>query len=292
MQGAKITAVSLFFSVWFSSLFVRAEGVSPKLIINIPARQVSLYNEDQLIDRFPIAVGSPVYKTPIGPRNLTMIVWNPWWFPPPSPWAKGAKPEPPGPQNPLGVVKMDMGEAIFLHGTNNESSIGRPASHGCMRMKNADARNLAWWLQTHLTEKTNPILLDEYGKKRGQSYTVKLPSPVPVEIEYDVLKITGDTVAAHPDFYGRAGEREKAVETLLETKGLNLQQVYEAAYEKLIRTSEVRSVEVPLKELFPGTLTSCYAPIPDPVDEAWRAKKHLPEPMLYSNLPPNFTFLF
>jgi lipoprotein-anchoring transpeptidase ErfK/SrfK len=27
---------------------------------------------------------------------------------------------------------------IYIHGTNHEAEIGRPASHGCIRMKNAD----------------------------------------------------------------------------------------------------------------------------------------------------------
>ena len=31
---------------------------------------------------------------------------------------------------------------IYIHGTNHESDIGRPASHGCVRMKNADVAEL------------------------------------------------------------------------------------------------------------------------------------------------------
>ncbi|MBI4412336.1 MAG: L,D-transpeptidase family protein [Deltaproteobacteria bacterium] len=265
---------------------------TPSLVVNIPAMEVSLYDSGRLVYRLPIAVGSPIYKTPVGPRFLSTIVWNPWWFPPPSPWAKGAEPTPPGPQNPLGVVKMDMGEAIFLHGTNKEWSIGHPASHGCMRMKNADARNLAWWLQTHLTDKTDPVLLEEYGKKRWQSYTIKLDLPVPVEIQYEVFKMNGDVIEAHPDFYGRVGEREEMVTALLESKGVKMEHVYQAAFEKLLNDSQKRSVEMSLRELFPGTMTEYSPSIPDPVDEVWRVKQNLPKPALYSNLPLNFTFLF
>jgi L,D-transpeptidase YbiS len=31
---------------------------------------------------------------------------------------------------------------IYIHGTNHESAIGRPASHGCIRMRNADVAKL------------------------------------------------------------------------------------------------------------------------------------------------------
>jgi lipoprotein-anchoring transpeptidase ErfK/SrfK len=31
---------------------------------------------------------------------------------------------------------------IYIHGTNHEESIGQPASHGCVRMRNADVAEL------------------------------------------------------------------------------------------------------------------------------------------------------
>ncbi|MEO5721977.1 MAG: L,D-transpeptidase [Chthoniobacterales bacterium] len=34
------------------------------------------------------------------------------------------------------------GRFIYIHGTNHEEDIGRPASHGCIRMKNADVAEL------------------------------------------------------------------------------------------------------------------------------------------------------
>jgi hypothetical protein len=40
----------------------------------------------------------------------------------------------------LGPYKLDMGDGYLIHGTHiyNENSIGLPASHGCVRMRNAD----------------------------------------------------------------------------------------------------------------------------------------------------------
>lgn len=44
----------------------------------------------------------------------------------------------------LGPAKLDMGDGYLLHGTHlyNEHSIGDAASHGCVRMRNADVRKL------------------------------------------------------------------------------------------------------------------------------------------------------
>ena len=49
---------------------------------------------------FVVATGQAVYPTPLG-RFQIVVKWkDPWWYPPNSPWAKGAKPIPPGPGQP------------------------------------------------------------------------------------------------------------------------------------------------------------------------------------------------
>jgi lipoprotein-anchoring transpeptidase ErfK/SrfK len=47
------------------------------------------------------------------------------------------------PRNPLRVVFMSLGGAIGIHGTSEPWSIGSRASHGCIRMRAGDVRNLA-----------------------------------------------------------------------------------------------------------------------------------------------------
>jgi lipoprotein-anchoring transpeptidase ErfK/SrfK len=48
------------------------------------------------------------------------------------------------PQNPMGVAAMTLsgGGEYAIHGTNNEGSIGRFVSHGCIRMHNTDITDL------------------------------------------------------------------------------------------------------------------------------------------------------
>ena len=50
----------------------------------------------------------------------------------------------PGPNNPVGVVWVDLSkEHIGFHGTPEPSTIGRAQSHGCLRLTNWDAMRLA-----------------------------------------------------------------------------------------------------------------------------------------------------
>ena len=71
-----------------------------------------------------------------------MVKWvNPTWYPPTQDaWAKGLKPVPPGPNNPLGTRWMGLSApGVGIHGTDEPASIGYSASHGCIRMQVPDA---------------------------------------------------------------------------------------------------------------------------------------------------------
>lgn len=103
------------------------------------------------VKKYDVAVGSKNHPTPMGRFTVRHIVWNPAWVPPDKPWAKGKSPTPPGhPKNPMKVVKIFFQEPdYYIHGTDNEESIGEAASHGCLRMRVTDAYDLARYLMTH-----------------------------------------------------------------------------------------------------------------------------------------------
>jgi lipoprotein-anchoring transpeptidase ErfK/SrfK len=89
---------------------------------------------------FGIATGMAAYPTPTGNFRIATKQRNPWWYPPAADWAKGAKPVPPGPGNPLGTRWMGLNVgAVGIHGTPDAASIGYSASHGCIRMRISDA---------------------------------------------------------------------------------------------------------------------------------------------------------
>lgn len=174
-----------------------------RIEINIPERRLYVYQGGQVIRTHQVAVGSARYRTPVGPRYLSSITWNPWWFPPPAEWAKNEKPTPPGPGNPLGRVKMSLGGDILLHGTNKEGSVGRPVSHGCMRMKNREAEDLAWFFQNLFSDQKDDTLRETYRENPRVSFSVKLNQPIPVTILYDRVAVREKELEIYPDIYGR-----------------------------------------------------------------------------------------
>src|ERR671934_21713 len=86
-----------------------------------------------------------------------IVKWrNPWWYPPNSPWARGLKPIPPGPGNPLGTRWMGLSApGVGIHGTPDDASIGYSLSHGCIRMHIPDAE----WLFEHVNIGTTVFIV-------------------------------------------------------------------------------------------------------------------------------------
>ncbi len=88
--------------------------------------------------RYPVAVGTPENQW-TGQSFVASHAVNPSWTPP---WNPGHT-VPGGPGNPLGVRALYLGWTNYrIHGTNAPGSIGSPASHGCIRMLNADVAHL------------------------------------------------------------------------------------------------------------------------------------------------------
>ena len=88
--------------------------------------------------RYPVAVGTPDNQWS-GQSFVVAKAVNPTWTPP---WNPGHT-VPGGAGNPLGVRALYLGWTNYrIHGTNAPGSIGSPASHGCIRMFNADVTDL------------------------------------------------------------------------------------------------------------------------------------------------------
>jgi lipoprotein-anchoring transpeptidase ErfK/SrfK len=120
----------------------------PVIVIRRGSNRLYLYKGMRFQRVFGVATGQSAYPTPLGQWRVVVKWRNPWWYPPDSPWAKGEKPIPPGPGNPLGTRWMGLSASgVGIHGTPDDTSIGYSASHGCIRMHIPDAE----WLFNHVT---------------------------------------------------------------------------------------------------------------------------------------------
>ena len=118
------------------------------IVIHRGANRLYLYNGVRLVRTFPVATGQAIYPTPLGHFQIVVKWVDPWWYPPTQDaWARGLKPVPPGPGNPLGTRWMGLSApGVGIHGTDEPWSIGHSESHGCIRMQVPDAE----WLFTRV----------------------------------------------------------------------------------------------------------------------------------------------
>jgi lipoprotein-anchoring transpeptidase ErfK/SrfK len=97
----------------------------------------------------PVTTGSEHDPLPIGEWKVTGVQrdpafhYNPDLFWDADPSHSKAK-IPAGPNNPVGVVWVDISKPHYgLHGTPEPATVGKTASHGCVRLTNWDAAKLA-----------------------------------------------------------------------------------------------------------------------------------------------------
>jgi lipoprotein-anchoring transpeptidase ErfK/SrfK len=128
----------------------------PVIVIHRALNRLYLYNGARFLRLFQVATGQSAYPTPLGRFSIAVKWKNPWWYPPASPWAKGAQPIPPGPGNPLGTRWMGLtAPGVGIHGTPDASSIGYSVSHGCIRMQISQAE----WLFDHVNVGTTVFII-------------------------------------------------------------------------------------------------------------------------------------
>ena len=130
----------------------------PVIVIHRAANRLDLFNGTRRVRTFRVATGQAQYPTPTGLWHIVDMQQNPWWRPPDSDWARGLKPIPPGPGNPLGTRWMGLSApGVGIHGTPDAASIGYSASHGCIRMFIPDAS----WLFDHVRIGTSVLIVPE-----------------------------------------------------------------------------------------------------------------------------------
>lgn len=172
-----------------------------RVAINVPAYRLDVFIADTLERSMPVAVGMPRFRTPRGAFAITSIEWNPWWIPPDRPWAEHERPAPPGPGNPMGRVKLSYAPLYYLHGTPFEASIGSAASHGCIRLRNADVIQLARLAHRYGTPSMTPVEIEGLMADTVHTREVALDSPIPLDIGYRLAELRDGFLSVYRDIY-------------------------------------------------------------------------------------------
>jgi lipoprotein-anchoring transpeptidase ErfK/SrfK len=106
------------------------------IVVSLEDRKLALVEEGQVKKIYDVAVGKPSTPSPQGAFTIQRRVANPTY-------RHNGKTVAPGPRNPVGSRWMGLSVSGYgIHGTNEPKSIGRAASHGCIRMGKGDLEEL------------------------------------------------------------------------------------------------------------------------------------------------------
>lgn len=200
-----------------------------RIVVNIPAFRMDVFQNGSLIKSYKVGIGYPEFPLPQGLRKAQLIIFNPTWTPPDSPWvntmavtpgeviAAGSK------QNPLGPIKIPIGSPSLIHGGKPLAKIGTFASHGCVGMTNAQVKDFAKVLahasNTELSDKNIAAFLKTPTKTR----VVKLANLVPVELRYETIVVEEGRLHIYRDVYDQNTNTEANLRAVLEANGINFE---------------------------------------------------------------------
>lgn len=128
-----------------------------QLVLDRHHRQLLVLEDGVLKRRFPAAVGTVGWETPVGRHQVLEMVADPIWLHPAS-----GRTVPPGPANPLGSrwiafhrdchgrrgwdgerqLEIAGCTVAGFHGTPHRWTVGRAVSHGCVRLFEEDVQEL------------------------------------------------------------------------------------------------------------------------------------------------------
>lgn len=224
--------------------------------INIPANRLRVLDGDSVLRSYRVSVGLPGNDTPDGEFFIERAEWNPSWRPPPGrEWTRGREFTPPGPNNPMGRVKLFFEPLYYIHGTPDSASIGTPASRGCVRMLNRDVVELARLLHRHARPTVAPSEIDGILRASSTTRWSTFRAPVPLTIRYEPVELEGETLRFHPDVYDRRRVHSEAVIQALLGAGYDARSIdRDAVRAVLARVSAARGgvLAVRVGEAFPG----------------------------------------
>ena len=106
------------------------------VLVSLVDRKLALIDNGVVIATFQVAVGAKISPSPTGEFTIVSRVANPTYY------HRGTV-IPTGKDNPVGTRWVGLSlKGYGIHGTNAPRSIGRAASHGCIRLRNRDMEQL------------------------------------------------------------------------------------------------------------------------------------------------------
>jgi hypothetical protein len=211
-----------------------------KITINVPAFQMTLWQDGKEVRSYPIGVGLLEFPIIIGRRAASSVEWNPVWIPPSSDWIEKSSTVkageiilPTDPRNPLGKVKIPLGYGYLIHQAKGPGDMGSLVSHGCVRVMQSDLYDLAEKIVA-ARELDVPAAKIAAAKRNKKTLIAKLDPAVPVEITYDTIVVEAGRLSIYPDVYNQKRNTVENVRRELKTNDIDDDRLTDGQIKKML----------------------------------------------------------
>jgi lipoprotein-anchoring transpeptidase ErfK/SrfK len=212
-----------------------------RLTLNVPSFRLTLWQNGKEVKSYFVGVGKREHPLYIGDRKADEIIWNPAWIPPSSDWVREMKTVSPGevikasdPRNPLGKLKIPLGDSYLIHQAAKATDPGNLVSHGCVRMLRPELYDLA---EKIVAARSAPVSQKriEAAKHSSRTLVVHLNEPVPVDINYDTLVVEDSVLHIYPDVYNRGTNRLTQLRAKLQSSNVDVTNVKDETLKRMLR---------------------------------------------------------
>jgi lipoprotein-anchoring transpeptidase ErfK/SrfK len=174
-----------------------APVVKRVIVVSLEDRKLALVEDAQVKKVYTVAVGKPTSPSPSGTFTIARRVKNPTY-------AHNGKTALPGPGNPVGTRWMGLSvKGYGIHGTNEPKSIGKAASHGCIRMAKRDLEEMYELVSVgdtvELVGQRNEETAQLFGEPKPAATeqlvvlaSAETPADYPAEVAADGVSVTGN----------------------------------------------------------------------------------------------------
>jgi lipoprotein-anchoring transpeptidase ErfK/SrfK len=144
--------------------------VKRQVLVSILDRKLAVLEDGVVLRTFPVSVGAAVSPSPTGKFEIVNRLANPTYY-------HAGVVIPAGKRNPLGPRWVGLSKQGYgIHGTSAPGSIGKAASHGCIRLRNSDVVEFATLVRVGDTVEIRAERDEEIARVFGSDSDVVLAS--------------------------------------------------------------------------------------------------------------------
>ncbi|WP_374949182.1 L,D-transpeptidase [Mucilaginibacter sp.] len=196
-----------------------------RIVVNAPAFRMDVFQNGHLLKSYKVGIGYPEFPLPTGMRRADTLIFNPSWTPPDEPWVKGKfqpgkKVSGSNEDNPLGVIKIPIGMPSLIHGGKPLTKIGNFASHGCVGLTNSQVQDFTATVAQLGGSNVTAESVKAF-KSKGKTQSIKLPTPVPVDLRYETIVAQNGSLHIYRDVYERGTNTIETAKQILDAYNVN-----------------------------------------------------------------------